>query len=110
MRDGLELCLYQGNNIVLKSSWQALELIGYLSEVVVLALDPAGYPCISSSPVTPPLGKQNEGACVVPAGIGYGKREFYVPRGVGGNTGMPCLPAGMPVQNCLLGSSRGLAA
>ena len=36
MTAGLELCLYQGNNRVVKSSRQALELIGYLSEVVVL--------------------------------------------------------------------------
>ena len=31
-----ELCLYQNNNRVVKSSWQALKLIGCLSEVVVL--------------------------------------------------------------------------
>jgi len=31
-----ELCLYQNNNRVVKSSWQALKLIGFLSEVVVL--------------------------------------------------------------------------
>ena len=36
MTVGLEICLYQGNNRFVKSSWQALELIGYLSEVVVL--------------------------------------------------------------------------
>ena len=36
MTSGLKLCLYQGNNRVVKSSWKALELIGYLSEVVVL--------------------------------------------------------------------------
>ena len=36
VKAGKELCLYPDNNRVVKSSWQALELIGYLSEVVVL--------------------------------------------------------------------------
>ena len=34
--DVLDMCLYQANNRVVKSSCKALELIGYLSEVVVL--------------------------------------------------------------------------